>query len=473
MHTELGDLHWVVVVVAAMGLASGCSDGDDAGGSEGGPTGSCGAFGEGEAAAVTATSPVSLDSTDGTAQNTLDHDRNAQLAPATLGAVAVGPCGDSGVLLRDVDEGLLFIDLSAPGTAEVVEPSAGGGHDSSLLFDGGCSPIVLRVDPSLGYVEYTRGSDGSWSPSEALADLGSVLGEGASVSHRHAGRRVDGSLFVIGSATVGSSERLLVGTRDGAAGSAWTFVSALAPNVTDLQDVAVGGDGTLHATYRNSEFPCDPCNVDFYYASLTAGGSSWTQEVVQQGAWGNPHDELVESSSLALTAEGAPIIAAHFVTRVVTGSYRSCELRIYVKSEDGWCNEAVASSNDGFAGSDGAGYTGAAPQLEIDTSGRLHVLFRDQSVWHDGTGQNEMRGQLRHALRAGTDWTVTTLLSQQGQTESANPVLGVVAPGLAISPEGAELVAVGVVTTWQTASIYNNDSVPATYEAQAVTATVD
>ena len=44
---------------------------------------------------------------------------------------------------------------------------------------------------------------------------------------------------------------------------------------------------------------------------------------------------------------------------------------------------------------------------------------------------------------------------------------------LAVSPGGDTLVAAGVRQTWQTSSIYNDDSVPATLEALLFSADLD
>ena len=54
-----------------------------------------------------------------------------------------------------------------------------------------------------------------------------------------------------------------------------------------------------------------------------------------------PWDALhvIEAADIAFDEGGVPIVVAHFVTRVVTGSYKSAELRFYGKASETWCHD--------------------------------------------------------------------------------------------------------------------------------------
>ena len=193
---------------------------------------------------------------------------------------------------------------------------------------------------------------------------------------------------------------------------------------------------------------------------------------MHEGVWGPPYDELVESADLAFDSAGNAYVAAHFAQRVVTGSYVYTELRLFGNAGGEWCDEPVTSANDGYAGSDGETFTGALPRIEIDSEDRIHILYLDQAVWHESGMQNEMHGQLRYAFRSGEDWTRGTLLAQQGQTQSPEPLHGTRAHQLAISPGGEKIVAAGVAQSWETDSIYNDTDRPATHTLTSVRADV-
>ncbi len=234
--------------------------------------------------------------------------------------------------------------------------------------------------------------------------------------------------------------------------------------------------GSIHAVFVQTEYPCDPCNLTLYHGRLGPGGG-WTTEVVQEGAWGPPLDELAASPWLLLDPSDRPIVVAHFQQRVVTGSFQSTELRAYVWEEgeggsDGaFCAETVATQNDGYEGGDGTSFTGALPVAGMDASSRVHAVWLDQSIWHDASGyMNEIRGQIRHASLGTNGWSVTRFGDQSGQSESTSPLVGYGAPLLAVLPDDAGVVVVAVQHTWSTDSIYNTTDLPVTWEAHAFTA---
>ncbi|MBI5488229.1 MAG: hypothetical protein HY905_12925 [Deltaproteobacteria bacterium] len=255
--------------------------------------------------------------------------------------------------------------------------------------------------------------------------------------------------------------------RPASAGSAWTFAGLPALDAGEIQSWAAAADGSVHAAFKNTEYPCDPCNMDLYYGRVDAGGT-WTTETVQAGRWGDPNDEFATNAALVVDAAGAPWIAATFQTRVVTGSLIGSELRFYGKRGGEWCFETVADQSDDYAGADGTAFTGETPQLALDGSGRFHIVFDDVSQWHDGTGANDVPGQVRYAVRTGTAWNLATLFEQPGQTESPRPLHAFDSPILAVSPDGADVRVAGVERIWDTDSIYNSTDMPVTLRLLAI-----
>ena len=448
-------------------------DDDDAGDDDDAtPPGGCGwpDGGADGAASISPGSPVVLDTQQSQAMNTLDLEFDGPLSPMASQTLAVGPCGDAGLLMfRDGQSVLAFVDPVAGGTPEDVGPNSSP-FSGALLYDADCAALILSPTSATEITEYTREGPGSWSSAAALANASPVLGEEPSfMTVFDAGPGADGRLYLFVAASVSDGTAWMRGARDADAGATWTFEEIEFLGASEMYDMAVGPTGETAAVYKNTQYPCDPCDVDFYLGLLASPGDSWSSEVVQPGKWGDPNDEFVEAASVAFGPGGQPYIAAHFGERVITGSYVATELRIYGEADGDWCAEVVADANDGYEGTDGGTFTGADPQLVVDGEGRMHVAYRDQAIWHDGNNwQNEIRGQIRYAVRAGHTWSSATLLTQPGQTASGNPLIGVGAPLLAVSSDGSEVIAAGVAFEWETDSIYNKGEYPVTLEAVAV-----
>ncbi len=436
-------------------------------------------FGAPPAATVSVVgAPATFETVEATAMNTMDFDRQSPVPPATLGALRAGPCGTIGLAYRrSLPTGgreLAYVELDdgstrAPGTPTTVA-TGDPGLDLSLFYDDDCSPVILQADGA-EWLEHR--SDGTtWSSAPTGLDLAALTGTSwlmpiAAVIGR------DGRWHLLAHTGSGTTARLIHGSRAATPGSSWSWEALPMPEATEIDAYAVDSGGGIHALYRNQIFPCDPsCDVNLYHGWLTAG-EAWNRETAQAGIWGPPLDEYVDESSLALNDDGRPVFAGHFVRRVETGSLQSAELRAWVGGSDGFCGETAVLANDGYAGDDGTRFTGAEPFLALDDAGRVHVLFLDQSVWHDGSGYaNEIRGQLRHALRSAGGWSTTLLVDQPGRSESPNPLIGYGQAQLALSPDGTRFVAVAVERTWETDSIYNSSELPLTLRAQAVYGTL-
>ncbi len=470
------DLSTTPVVILFLLLALlGCPSADDDSAADDDDTGSsdgCGfpAGGADGAATVEPGAPVTLEIDEGQALNLDEIIGAGALTAGGSTALRYGPCADAGVALWL--GGGSTVSWQDPRTEEEAE-SVGSTNSrlrAALVHDDACSPtIVYAASPGVG--QYVRQGDGKWQQESVVEDLAGVLGETpGSVTLLDAEDGGDGLFHVFFEASLTKGPAWVHGSRAYTAGATFSFEALPALQVSERFDLAVGPGGQIVAVFRNTQYPCDPCDVDLYLGTLDPGSGAWVHTVVQQGTWGAPNDLFVESASVAFGPGATPYLAAHFVERVITGSYQSTELRVYGQVDGAWCHETIATASDGYAGADGATFTGADPQLAVDDAGRLHVAFTDQAIWHDGQGwQNETRGQLRYAVRAGQTWTVTTVLSQSGQSDGASPLYGSGPPLLAVAPEGNRVVVAGLLYGWQTDSIYNEAEAPVTAEPTAVT----
>lgn len=467
-------LHLIPVPLCFALLLLGC--GDDPAGKE---PGQCGFAAGAGAATVTAGAAKTLDTLDDKAQNNSSHETKAQLGAPGLSPLAHAPDGTAGLLLWTKGASgtqLGFVDPKKGGIPEVIvaKVASSSSRNAALFFNADSDAVVLTGDTSNGFVQYTRASAGTWSNKAALADLSTVMGaKVSSLQLQAAHRDRAGKMYIFAHASAGSDKAVLRGERDGKAGSAWTFKKLPQPTNSNLYAYRAGPDGKSYVLFRNTSYPCTgACNVDTYLGTLAAGASSWSTETVHSGKWGDPNDEFLAAGALAFDKAGNLFIAAHFTRRVVTGSYKNTELLLYAKAGGAWCGESLIQKNAGFVGGDGDTFTGANPSLHVGDDGRVFILFSDQAVWHAGPGQNEMRGNPRLATGSGSSWSTTTLFGQKGQTSSAKPLYSCIQPALSVSPDGKEVLMACVEVTWQTDSIYNSSSVPATYKAMAVTATV-
>ncbi len=466
----------LLVALAAVTLASCGADpaGSGDGGNGGGGTGSCLSLPPGTLAEVTAQEPVVVRETTGMAMNTME-DGDSPLPGAPIGILARGPCGKVGLLMRDpgdetVDAYAAYVDITeAPAPAEAISPELPPSLALvSLFFDSDCAPFVVRADAQTGIQEYVRSNDGTWNKG-ALAAL-TAPGNGAlgGLSAVSAWTETDGTAALLYMANAGGTPMLLLARRAAAAGSAWQTEWYPSPPAVEVKAARVDANGIVHALYTKTEFPCDPCDLGLYYGRLPVNGQ-WSEELMQKSQWGSPDDRFATEPSLAVTSTGEPMVAAGYQHRAITGSLGHSELRIYARSSGKWCFETVVDEADGYQGSDGSDFTGAAPFLALDASDRPHVVFGDLSQWHDANHySNGVQGQLRYAVRTGSGWTVETLFAQKGQTESPKPLEGMVKPVLVVSGDGTEASAVGIQRLWQTDSIYNAEPVQVLFRSTLV-----
>lgn len=463
----------MIMAVAAMFLLWACSsagstDGGDDGGNDGGSDSNCLTIGGngGSATIDTTAENKKLATAESTAMNVLDS-KGSPVSDRMHPAVAASSCGDvAGIFLDPESDELMYIDLTAGSDAESIMPDANfSNSDVALVFDTACTPMILTTLSDEGLVSYSPDENGVWqqkilAPSPLSDDYftpGIFVTKTAS----------DGSLAVFAH---GGWDDDMVGalwTSDGTPGADWTGTMFVPPVKDRIYDYALGDDGSIHAVYPpKNVYPCDPCDLDLYYAHRESDGS-WNAEVIQDSKWagsdGASMDEFSSDASLALGNNGEPIVAATFQQRVMTGSMKMSQLRVYSRNGNDWCYDKVADKQDGFEGGDGNNFTGTMPVVKLDATGHVYVLFHDRSTWHSDGMENYIVGQPRLAIATADKWTMTTLFPQPGQTESSKPLHGFGWDDIAVTPDGSTVVLFGVQSMWDTDSMYNNSDMPITY----------
>ncbi len=475
------------LLIALSWFGPGCGDEGEVSGTVGGdgdattqadgtsPGGGCVPVGEGAAGTVSGVTRSPLASGNADVQGSLD-DWGSALPGGSGGLAAASSCGTFGVLYRMVGDGGDSSVAYRHITKTVGDPEILPGLSASmkipatLMFDANCRAAVATASAQDGYLFYARSEQGEWTV-ETTIGTEEIFGDLAEpFQHRWGTVEADGTMVVVGTGASKGTPNVVVGRLSPAEGQAWKFRTFPAPSGGMGGTIVSGPDEALHALYTKTSYPCDPCDLGLYYGRLgddgPSGSATWSEELVQKSQWGDPDDRFATNPSLAVAPDGRPVVAASYQTRVITGSLKSSELRVYARTNGKWCYETVATTPDGYQGGDGAKYTGALPYLTYDMQGRPHVLFTDMSQWHDGNGwSNGINGQLRHAVRSDDGWKLATLLSQKGQSASNRPLEGFGAPSLAVSPDGSAAVAVGEERIWDTDSIYNDQPRPMQYNA--------
>ncbi len=392
--------------------------------------------------------------------------------------LARGACGTVGVLVRDPSERpapLMYVDASqAKPVPEMVAEEAGPLEDAALFFDTDCTPVVIRLDAPDGFLEQVRGGDGTWPEPTELNPSAGIGGPPTTLAATEAWTDAEGNMHLVARATLGVTPKVVHGIRAPAPGASWTFEGFDAAPATDFVTYRADPNGGLHAAYTTTEIPCDPCDLGIYYGYLPPGGL-WTETLVEPSIWNDPDDMYALDATLAVTSEGLPILAATWLERARTGATLRTELRLYSirQSTQAWCSESVATEADTYQGERGTAFTGVNPNLVLDATDRPHVVFSDTALWYDDKARaNSLAGQIRYAVRTGDGWTLATLLSQQGQTDSPDLLYGLEAPMIATSADGGTVVVGGSVRAWETTSIYNSTPKNVTFQATVVQAGV-
>jgi hypothetical protein len=190
----------------------------------------------------------------------------------------------------------------------------------------------------------------------------------------------------------------------------WFSGGQWAPRFLSL---AVDGSNNAHVTYTPQFYIAGAFSTvysELRYASNSSG--SWKNELVMA-----PQDGTADAglgASVAVSPTGQVAIASYYADRYATGSPQSSKLIYHTRNSNGtWNHSDAVTAPDGYVAADGAKFTGFAPQLYFDASGRANIVFNDEAGQHlPVTYANEFAGQIRVATLNGNVWSVATVYRQ-------------------------------------------------------------
>ncbi len=183
-------------------------------------------------------------------------------------------------------------------------------------------------------------------------------------------------------------------------------------------------------------------NDDLYYQRFD--DSQWLPKELVWASAGS--GKTVPSASIALGAYDVPTIAFTVEDRSDAGDLIFLELRLGTLSNKVWSSATLVNKAEAF-GANQMNRTGFAPQLRFDEKGRMHLVFMDKAYLTDKSGDKyEASGSIRYAYKRPDGWYYKTLLEQQAPQEiNSFPRLSMLHPQVALSPDGADVVAGGMV----------------------------
>jgi hypothetical protein len=343
----------------------------------------------------------------------------------------------------------------------------------SLVFDSSCHPHVLRLVGNR--YEHWQRKGRLWVKTELSLNW-EALGEISSIQPGTALLGQDNRVHLLFNVTLADNSKRFVNATllyNDWQGGVWQtqLANTLLTNESwgnQTLDYAVDQPGTVHVIYA---LEVEGVKRNLQYAQLHS--DTWQAEVVFLGedVIGQGFTTVASNASLALDNQGQPVIASLLVRHVDTGSYQSAQLLYHTRVNGQWQNQVIAQESDNYAGTDGTHFTGSSPHLIFDPKNRPHLVFSDIASWHNSQGSNEtISGQLRYAtLTNSGSWVLETITKQTGQSISPNPLNGLIAPTLAITPEGKRLVFAGTEFSAQATSlIYSLADITTHYRLQVI-----
>lgn len=321
-------------------------------------------------------------------------------------------------------------------------------EQTQLLFtsDGTAHVLMLTQASGTPQIEhFARPVNGSWMLQETISPFGPSSNQSLTVDHFTAALGPNNKLHValtfdnFNFNTANRTFGLMYGSN---AGSGWSF-----QNVTSLSDdqpplfpgfvtprffsLAIDSNGFANIAYTPA---FQTTQVNGFTGSfsqlgyLTNRSGKWASTIVYQASDGN--GDAGEGASIAVGPGNSISIASFFIKRVATGSAQNAQLLYHqLQSNGSFTTQVVADSSDNYAGADGSQFTGFAPQLEFDHSGKAQILFSDYASQHFPEGAHEFAGQIRLATQSGGNWNLQTIYHQ------ASPLTDqLIFPAMAISP---------------------------------------
>lgn len=178
------------------------------------------------------------------------------------------------------------------------------------------------------------------------------------------------------------------------------------------KDLAIDSSGNAHFVISLQDHRGDDVTWPGYLYYLNNQTGTWNMELVASRAH-DQYDTAFWNPSLAVNANGQPLIAVHLRYNVLTGSDSLSQL-VYAwrTGANIWNSEVLADTADNYFGSDGGHFTGIEPKLAIDRFQRSQIIFSDLASSHDLGYETTDTGQIRLAILSAGAWTLTTLLPQ-------------------------------------------------------------
>ena len=189
----------------------------------------------------------------------------------------------------------------------------------------------------------------------------------------------------------------------------WFTGGRWAPRFLSL---AVDSTNHAHVTYTPQFYIAgafSTVNSTLMYATNRSGG--WATQTVMAPGDGTADAGL--GASIAVGPGDRVAIASYYVDRYNTGSPQASQLMYHTQSGSGWAHTVVTTTPDGYVAGDGPRFTGFAPQLFFDASGRPNIVFSDEAAQHlPVTYANQFAGQIRVATLNGSAWALATVFRQ-------------------------------------------------------------
>ena len=204
-------------------------------------------------------------------------------------------------------------------------------------------------------------------------------------------------------------------------------------------DLAVGPQGIAHLVYslqlRRSMQEVWP--AELYYQTNHSG--AFEEEIVDTDAPPNL-DSAYRDLAIRMLKGQEPVISFQLHRNVITGSSASHSVRSAKRNSSAtWSLTTVASNSDGYNGTDGTNFTGIQPDMAIDQTGTIRIIFSDLASSHVDGYQQATVGQIRMATDTGSGYTLETLFRQSAAAEEQVKSLRLLVP-----PDGSGFDIFGV-----------------------------
>ena len=188
-------------------------------------------------------------------------------------------------------------------------------------------------------------------------------------------------------------------------GSGWTNATVISDDGTNWNDgnslesaIAVDSSGTIHVIWYDGTDGAWGTDYEIMYASNS--GSGWTNATVISDDGTNWNDGNSEYPDIAVDSSGTIHVIWEDTTDGAWGT--DYEIMYASNSGSGWTNATVIS-DDGTNWNDG---TSEYPDIAVDSSGNIHVVWEDDTVGAWGTDV-----EIMYAFNNGSGWTKATVIS--------------------------------------------------------------